>query len=230
MSTVLLFDIDGTLVSSSGVGRVAIERAFELRHGRSDVLPASFAGRTDKSITRDALLALGLRFDTEADLAREVDDTLAAYLRVLEEKLKGPHRVRIHPGIERALDLADQRADVALGLGTGNVIGGARLKLGCVGLFHRFAFGGFGDDAVERDAIILAGAQRGAARLNQPLERCRVVVVGDTPLDIAAAQAIGADSIAVATGVHTVAELREHGPTLACATLADPGVDEVLLG
>jgi phosphoglycolate phosphatase-like HAD superfamily hydrolase len=230
MSTVLLFDIDGTLVSSSGVGRMAIERAFELRHGRSDVLPASFAGMTDKAITRDALLALGLRFDTEADLAREVDDTLAAYLRILEQELKGAHGVRIHAGIERALDMAERRTDVALGLGTGNVMEGARLKLECVGLFHRFAFGGFGDDAIDRAEIILAGAKRGAAKLNQPLDRCRVVVVGDTPRDITAAQAIGADSIAVATGVHTPDELRAHRPTLTCETLADPGVDDVLLG
>lgn len=230
MSTVLLFDIDGTLVSSSGVGRIAIQRAFELRHGRADVLPASFAGMTDKAVVRDALLALGLRFTTEAELAREVDETLAAYLQVLAQALQGGHNVRIHAGIERALDMAERRTDVALGLGTGNVVEGARLKLGCVGLFHRFAFGGFGDDAIERPAIILTGAKRGAARLNQPLDRCRVVVVGDTPLDIAAAQAIGADSIAVATGVHTVDELRAHHPTLACDNLADPSVDEVLLG
>ncbi len=230
MSTVLLFDIDGTLVSSSGVGRIAIERAFELRYGRKDVLPASFGGMTDKAITRDALRALGLRFDSEADLNREVDATLAAYLCALEQELQGSSRVRIHEGIERALAMAECRADVALGLGTGNVLEGARLKLGCVGLFHRFAFGGFGDDSVDRAEILFAGAQRGAARLGQPLDRCRVVVIGDTPRDIAAAHAIGADALAVATGGHTVEELRAHAPRFACATLADPGADAVLFG
>ena len=119
---------------------------------------------------------------------------------------------------------------MALGLGTGNMREGARIKLGHAGIYHRFSFGGFGDDSIDRPEILAAGAQRGAAHLGLPLPACRVVVVGDTPKDVAAAQAIGAECIAVATGMHSVAELEAHRPTLACQDLNDQRADAVLFG
>jgi phosphoglycolate phosphatase-like HAD superfamily hydrolase len=138
--------------------------------------------------------------------------------------------IRVHDGILRALDLAEARPEVALGLGTGNMREGARIKLGHAGIYHRFSFGGFGDDSIDRPAILAAGARRGAAQLGLLLPDCRVVVVGDTPKDIAAAQAIGADCVAVATGMHSVAELEAHRPTLACQNLNDQRADAVLFG
>jgi hypothetical protein len=102
----------------------------------------------------------------------------------------------------RAMDLADARPDMALGLGTGNIRKGAEIKLGCVGIFHRFSFGGFGDDSIDRPTLLMAGARRGADKLGLPIEDCRIVVIGDTPRDVSAAKAIGAESIAVATGMH----------------------------
>ena len=232
MPTILLFDVDGTLVTTDGVGRRAIEKAFERRHGRRDVVSFSFAGMTDKAIVRDGLLALGRRFASETELQAEMEATLAFYLCVLEEEAAAAPAggIRVHDGIMRALDLAEVRPDVALGLGTGNLREGARIKLGHAGIYHRFAFGGFGDDSIDRPEILASGARRGAAQLGQPLYACRVVVVGDTPKDIAAAQAIGAQCVAVATGMHSVAELEVHTPTLACATLADPRADAVLFG
>ena len=232
MPTILLFDVDGTLVTTDGVGRRAIEKAFERRHGCRDVVSFSFAGMTDKAIVRDGLLALGRRFASETELQAEMEATLAFYLCVLEEEAAAAPAggIRVHDGIMRALDLAEVRPDVALGLGTGNLREGARIKLGHAGIYHRFAFGGFGDDSIDRPEILASGARRGAAQLGQPLYACRVVVVGDTPKDIAAAQAIGAQCVAVATGMHSVAELEVHTPTLACATLADPRADAVLFG
>ena len=230
MPTILLFDVDGTLVTSGGVGRRAIEQAFERRHGRSDVVSFSFAGMTDKAIVRDGLLALDKGFASEAALQAEIDATIAFYLNVLEEEAALAGSIRVHDGILRALDLAEARPEVALGLGTGNMREGARIKLGHAGIYHRFSFGGFGDDSIDRPEILAAGAQRGAAWLDLPLSACRVVVVGDTPKDIGAAQAIGAECVAVATGMHSVAELEAHAPKLACATLADPRADAVLFG
>ena len=230
MPTILLFDVDGTLVTTDGVGRRAIEKAFERRHGRADVVSFSFAGMTDKAIVRDGLLALGRRFVSETELQAEMDATLAFYLRVLEEEAATASGIRVHDGIMRALDLAEARPEVALGLGTGNLREGARIKLGHAGIYHRFTFGGFGDDSIDRPEILASGARRGAAQLGKPLEACRVGVVGDTPKDIAAAQAIGAECVAVATGMHSVAELEPHAPALACATLADPRADAVLFG
>jgi len=227
--TVLLFDVDGTLVTTCGAGRRAIERAFELRHGTKEVVNFSFGGMTDKAIVRDALLALGRSSAPQAELEREMDDMLRFYLEVLvEEVARTP--IRIHEGMVRALDMADARPEVALGLGTGNIRKGAEIKLGCVGIFHRFSFGGFGDDSIDRPSLLMAGARRGAAKLGLPIEDCRIVVIGDTPRDVAGAKAIGAESIAVATGMHDIAELKQCDPTAAFANLADPRADAVLFG
>jgi phosphoglycolate phosphatase-like HAD superfamily hydrolase len=230
MPTILLFDVDGTLVTSGGVGRRAIEQAFERRHGRRDVVSFSYAGMTDKAIVRGGLLALDKGFASEAVLRAEIDATIAFYLRVLEEEAATRGGIRVHDGILRALDLAESRPEVALGLGTGNMREGARIKLSHARIYHRFSFGGFGDDSIDRPEILAAGARRGAAQLGFPLQACRVVVIGDTPKDIAAAQAIGAACVAVATGMHSVAELEAHSPTLACQTLADQRADAVLFG
>jgi len=227
--TVLLFDIDGTLVTTCGAGRRAIERAFELRHGTKEVVNFSFGGMTDKAIVRDALTALGRTFSTEADRAREIDDMLRFYLEVLvDEVARTP--IRIHDGMVRAMDLAEARSDVAFGLGTGNIRRGAEIKLGCVGIFHRFSFGGFGDDSIDRPTLLMAGARRGADKLGLPIEDCRIVVIGDTPRDISGAKAIGAESIAVATGMHDIAELKLFEPTAAFENLADPRADAALFG
>jgi len=227
--TVLLFDVDGTLVTTDGAGRRAVERAFELRHGTKAVVAFSFGGMTDKAIVRSGLLALGRFFASETELLAEMEATLDFYLEVLAEEVSRT-TIRIHDGMERAMDMAEAQPGVALGLGTGNIRRGAQIKLGRVGIFHRFTFGGFGDDSIDRPPLLLAGARRGAEKLGAPVEECRIVVIGDTPKDIAGAQAIGADSIAVATGGHTLAELRACGPTAAFATLADAAAPAALFG
>jgi phosphoglycolate phosphatase len=227
--TVLLFDVDGTLVTTCGAGRRAVERAFESRHGSKEVLAFSFGGMTDKAIVRAGLLALGLTFADDAALEREMAATLDSYLEILADEVRRTH-IRIHDGMLRAMDMADARANVALGLGTGNIRRGAAIKLGCVGIFDRFSFGGFGDDSIDRPALLMAGARRGAEKLGIPIEDCRIVIVGDTPKDVSAAKAIGAESIAVATGMHDVADLRGCDPTAVFATLADPRAPELLFG
>ncbi|MGD0837234.1 MAG: HAD hydrolase-like protein [Polyangia bacterium] len=227
--TVLLFDVDGTLVTTCGAGRRAIERAFELRHGAKEVLSFSFGGMTDKAIVRNGLDALGLTGRDEAEIEAEVTATLALYLDLLvEEVARAP--IRIHAGMMAALAMADARSNVALGLGTGNIRKGAEIKLGCVDIYHRFSFGGFGDDSIDRPTLLMAGARRGADRLGVPIEDCRIVVVGDTPKDVAAAKAIGAEAIAVATGMHGVPELAACDPTAVFTNLADARAPAALFG
>jgi phosphoglycolate phosphatase len=227
--TVLLFDVDGTLVTTCGAGRRAVERTFELRHGSKDVLPFSFGGMTDKAIVRGGLLALGRTFESESALEEEIDATLAFYLTVLADEVTRA-TIRIHDGMERAMDMAAARSNVALGLGTGNIRKGAEIKLRRVGIYDRFSFGGFGDDSIDRPALLMAGARRGAEHLGVAIEDCRIVVIGDTPKDVAAAKAIGAESVAVATGMHDVGELRQCDPTAVFASLADPRAPDVLFG
>jgi phosphoglycolate phosphatase-like HAD superfamily hydrolase len=224
--TILLYDIDGTLISTAGAGRRAIELAFHQRFGRADVVSFPFDGMTDPLIVGLGLRALGL---DEAEIAREMAPTLAAYLKVLAAVCAEATNFRIHRGIEAALALTDGRPGFAVGLGTGNVEDGARLKLLRVGLAEQFAFGGYGSDHAERPALLRVGAERGAARLGRALADCRVVVIGDTPKDIAAAAAIGAESVAVATGSFGVTALRGYGATHAFTDLADPAAATALL-
>jgi phosphoglycolate phosphatase len=221
---VLLYDIDGTLISSSGAGRAALVRAFERRFGAGEFLAFRFDGMTDPAIIELGLRAAGVG---EAELGGEHVTMLAAYLDILEQACAAAE-FRVHAGIEASLARA-ARPGVAVGLGTGNVARGARLKLERVGLHHHFAFGGYGDDSGHRPTLLRIGAERGAARLGQPIEACRVVVIGDTPRDIEAARAIGADCIAVATGSYSVDELRAHQPTVAVPDLTAPEAAGALL-
>jgi phosphoglycolate phosphatase len=201
--TVFLFDIDGTLITTGGAGRRAMERAFEVVHGRPDAMAFPMDGMTDRLIIRQALAVIGAEATDAA-----IDRVLDAYVDVLREEVAScsDERYRVHAGMRDAIDGARARG-AAVGLGTGNIRAGARVKLERVGLADAFSFGGFGCDAEDRGALIRVGAERGAAELKVPLDRCRVVVIGDTPKDVAAARAIGAECVAVGTGHYDPAAL-----------------------
>ena len=224
--TVLLFDIDGTLLSTGGAGRRAFVRTCAERLGRPDACSGfRFDGMTDRGIVRKTLEAIDLE-PTEA----AIDELLAAYVSVLEDEVARAPEYRIHAGMERALSAARAREGVAVGLGTGNIREGARVKLSRGGLYHHFPFGGFGCDHEHRPTLIEIGAPRRAERLGAPLASCRVVIIGDTPADVAAAAAMGAESIGVGTGNFTPAALLACGATHAFQDLATPGALEALLG
>jgi phosphoglycolate phosphatase-like HAD superfamily hydrolase len=225
--TILLFDIDGTLVTTGGVGRRAVERAFERHHGRADACTQiRFDGMTDRSITRLGLTAIGIEATDAA-----IDSLLETYLGELADELRlsTPESYQVHPGAFEVL-AASREAGAAIGLGTGNIEAGARLKLEHVGLYRHFSFGGFGSDHELRVELIRRGAERGAEKLARPLGDCRVVIIGDTPKDVDAARGIGAESIGVGTGSFSAEQLREHGATHAFDDLTAPGVLTALLG
>lgn len=225
--TVLLFDIDGTLVTTGGAGRRAIERAFGEIYGEPHACDdVAFDGMTDRAITRAGLTAISVE-PTEA----AIDDFLARYVACLEAEVQAtdPARYRVHRGMSEAIEAGLARG-MAVGLGTGNIREGARVKLERVGLYQRFSFGGFGDDHELRPELIRAGARRGVEQLGVAWEAARVVVIGDTPKDVAAAQAIGAESIGVGTGSWKTAQLKEHGATAAFDDLGAPGALAAVLG
>jgi len=224
--TLLLFDIDGTLVWTGGAGRRAIERAFTACHGSDEACKAfSFAGMTDRAIAREGLAAIGI-----APSEAAIDALLACYLGFLDAELAASRNFRVIAGIEAAIAAAAARRHFAIGLGTGNLRTGAQKKLEHAKLWHHFPFGGFADDSEDRPTLIRRGAERGAARLGAPLERCRVVVVGDTPLDVAAARANGFEAFAVASGAIPLDVLAATRPDHVCNTLADEGALTRLLG
>jgi phosphoglycolate phosphatase-like HAD superfamily hydrolase len=222
--TVFLFDIDGTLVTTGGAGRRAMQRGFGAVHGRPDVMGFPMDGMTDRLIVRQALGCIAVAATDAA-----IDRVLAAYVAVLREEVDmvPDDRYRVHPGMREAIDRALGHG-VAVGLGTGNVREGARVKLERVGLHDTFRFGGFGSDAEDRVQLIRIGAERGAASLGLPAAQCRVVVIGDTPKDVAAAHGIGAECVAVGTGHFTPEALKACGATAAFRDLSSDGAVEAL--
>jgi phosphoglycolate phosphatase-like HAD superfamily hydrolase len=223
--TILLFDIDGTLLTTGHAGRRAMERTFA-RYGSADACRFRFDGMTDKQIARQALTTLGIEPTESAIMA-----SLATYLEFLEDEVRrvDAANYRLHVGITEALRSARER-ELGIGLGTGNLVEGARIKLSRVGVYEEFAFGGFGSDAEDRTELLRHGAERGARHVGAPLAECRVVVIGDTPKDVAAAQGIGAECIGVGTGAYTPDALLESGATYAFTSLSAPGALAALLG
>ncbi len=211
--TVLLFDIDGTLVTTGGAGRRAMERAFQQLHGRGDASDSfSMSGMTDRAIVRKALGIIGAQATEVA-----IDAVIEAYLAHLSEEVRkvDDHKYRVYPGMREAVAASRERSGVAVGLGTGNVRRGAQLKLERVGLYDQFDFGGFGCDHEDRVELIRHGARCGAQSLGAPLEECRVVVIGDTPKDVHAAKGIGAVCIGVGTGSFSAEALLAAGADFA---------------
>lgn len=232
--TILLFDIDGTLVSTAGAGRRAMIAAFADVQSSDSPQPAPgiegspcdfpFGGMTDRAIAREGLRRSGVAVDEAA-----IDGLLERYLVHLEREAAGGVGFVVLPGIREAIREARQRAGFAVGLGTGNIRRGAELKLTPVGLYDHFSFGGFGCDHEDRAELVRAGAIRGAALLGATMRECRVVVIGDTPRDVAAAKAVGADCLAVATGGYTIEELRDCGATFVFPDLATSGALSAML-
>ena len=232
MPTIYLFDIDGTLVSTGGVGRRALEAAFAQRYGQPGNFGFGFDGMTDRAIVALALQELRPAV-AGGDYESEIDSLLDLYTVALAaETQSSAHSFVVHDGAPDVLDALEpvrQRRAAVVGLGTGNIRRGAEIKLGAVGLYERFAFGGFGCDHHDRARLLAVGAARGAALLGRDLANCNVLVVGDTPKDVAAARAIGAACLAVATGRYSQAELRASGADYTAPTLASPEALRVLL-
>jgi phosphoglycolate phosphatase-like HAD superfamily hydrolase len=207
----VLFDIDGTLLSSGGAGVRGMTRAFEEVHG----VPAAFegvpiAGRTDRAILADAFVRAGVpASDEHASRFR------AAYFRHLADEL-AVAEVRVMPGVDLVLDALDLDERFTLALLTGNYAEGAKLKLESAGVWSRFAFGAYGDEFVNRRDLVPLALTRAAEAGLSPES---VIVIGDTPLDVDCALAHGALAVAVATGSYGVDALRASGADLVVETL-----------
>jgi phosphoglycolate phosphatase-like HAD superfamily hydrolase len=215
--TVYLFDIDGTLLSSGGAGKAAVEAAMVSEFAiaqPAEAIPMS--GRTDRAIIQDVFRWHGIE-----DSLHNWQRFLAAYLGQLPTCL-ARHQGRVMPGIPALLGRLSARTDVTVGLLTGNVREGARLKLGHFGLFHYFTLGGFGDQHLDRDDVAREALAAVRRRLNGSLDLGRIWVIGDTPLDVRCARAIGVRAVAVGTGWHSMDELAAAGPDLLLPDLSDP--------
>lgn len=215
---VLLFDIDGTLIRSGGAGKSAMEDALRSEFGLTELHDGvPYSGRTDPSIARDLLNVHGLD-SCDANIHRLRD----AYLRHLPESLKR-HNGIILPGVRELLERLRVVDQIAVGLLTGNIREGARFKLSHYGIWDYFPFGGFADGIHDRDEVARAALVEVARHLKREIQPNNIWVIGDTPLDVKCARAIGAKAVAVATGWHPLEELEATGADWVFRDLSEPG-------
>ncbi len=224
----ILFDIDGTLVQG-GPAKGAFELAMVETFGTAgNTVGVSFAGKTDPQIARELLAGAG--FDP-AEIEAGFEALWGRYLGHLEERLV-ERPMEVLPGVPELLDALDpHEAEVGVGLLTGNIEGGARLKLGSARLWGRFRVGSYGSDHEERDALPAIALRRARDVWGRDVPPTEAVVIGDTPRDVVCGQKGGARTLAVATGSYAVDALEETGADRVLADLTDTdGVLDWLLG
>ena len=220
MRKLILFDIDGTLVLTGGAGIRAMNRACEELVGHPlalDGIPV--AGRTDRIILTDVVARAGHALDDGL-----LERLREAYISKLKEEIERPGRTQsfeslgargglkaVMPGIRELLDALERRDDVFLGLLTGNFEAGARIKLAHFDLWRYFRCGAYGDDAADRNELVPFALARARQAGLPDIAPHDILVVGDTPHDVACARAVGATPVAVATGGFTVKQLGESG-------------------
>jgi phosphoglycolate phosphatase-like HAD superfamily hydrolase len=210
----VLFDVDGTLISAGGAGMRAFYRAlrsvFDIEASRELIRPD---GKTDPLILKELMACLDLA-DRWSDRTQEA--VFSSYLGFLEDEMcraKEQGLVGILPGALELLEMLSGQSDFCIGLATGNLERGAYIKLDKAGLNGYFRFGGYGSDSEDRTTLTRIGIRRGAQVIApEPVEG--VFVVGDTPLDILHGHAVGASVIAVSSAGYSPSDLSLHGPDL----------------
>lgn len=219
---VVLFDIDGTLITAvrrpeyRGRMRSMLEDVFGTC-GR--IAEVDFGGRTDLSIYRDALECEGISIDQIRERLPRMERMMVALVKEMAET---GEVYRVCAGVRELLDSLARDPRFVTSLLTGNVEALAEAKLTTVGIYHYFqSRGAFGSDAEERDHLPAIAAERINGHLGLTLTPERFVIIGDTPRDISCARYFGARVVAVATGAHSPAQLESHSPDALLADLSD---------
>lgn len=211
----VLFDIDGTLISTGGAGGAAWSRAFEDIYGEPlDITKVTESGMVDTEVGTTALKSKLERDPTKRELAA----AMGRYLMHLPDTVAESDGYRVMAGIE---DLLERLVDEGylLGLTTGNVEAAAHTKLSRANLNRFFAFGGYGSDATDRVGLTKAAIQRAALVSGGQVVPAECVAVGDTPRDVKAARGAGIRVVAVATGNYPLEELQATDPDWALASV-----------
>lgn len=224
MTTVLFWDVDGTLLTTGRAGIFAWEEAALEATGRAVELDKlETAGLTDPQVAARILEACGT--ETKPETVRTLTRLYERYLPASLPKRAG----KVMPGVREILEHARGRADVHSFLLTGNTRAGADAKLSYYGIAGFFADGAFSDDQPDRPSIARAALEL-ARRAHQDVRLDSVYVIGDTPHDIHCGRAIGARCVAVASGPYSVSELEAHDPWWAVERLPEPSIFAAKLG
>jgi phosphoglycolate phosphatase len=217
--SLILFDIDGTLLLSGGAGVRSMTRAFEILFDVPDGFAGiEVAGHTDTFLLSQALNRAGIT-DTRETHERFRD----AYLRILAEEIRQPGSGRhgVMPGVESLLAAVRAAPRFHLGLLTGNYELAAQIKLTHFGLCDFFSWGAFGEESADRNELARLAMGRARERSVPEAACARATIVGDTPHDIACARAVGARAIAVATGSYSAADLQLAGADVVLSDLSN---------
>ena len=211
-----LFDIDGTLVLTGGAGMFAFAETFAEDFGVPEISrEVPFAGQSDRGIAGNLFVAHGVE-----NTAENWERFREGYVARLLDHLRRREGV-VLPGVFGLLDRLEAMGDVHIGLLTGNVAAAAEIKLSYYDLWHRFEFGGFGDDHADRNDIAAMAVTRARQHHGSQSSEERVIIIGDTPNDIRCARSVGAYAVAVPTGHITAEELAATEPDLLVKTLED---------
>jgi phosphoglycolate phosphatase-like HAD superfamily hydrolase len=223
MPSIVLFDIDGTLIRTGRAGSRAMDRAFQDLFGIAGAFDGiQMGGRTDRWILEDAAARAGVSLDKST--VQRFRDRYCERLRDALPEATQPKGVL--PGVQTLLETLAAPAfdgEIFVGLLTGNCQEGARIKLEHFDLWRFFRCGGFGDEARDRDELFPVALHRAVACGAPSVSPQEVIVVGDTPLDVACAAAAGARSVAVATGAADFETLEQSGAHLVVRDLSDTG-------
>lgn len=204
----VLFDIDGTLIADDGAAREAFTEALQHVYGfRGDVRRYDFSGRTDPQIARMILADDGW---IEPDVDTRLPDLWKHYLGGLARNVPG--RVRALAGVRAMLDAVRAEERLTVGLLTGNIEPGARIKLGAVGLNDFFRFGAFGSDSPRREELPPIAAECAAIATSHAFRGSDVVIIGDSIYDVRCGVPHGATTIAIASGKTAAAALKAEKP------------------
>jgi phosphoglycolate phosphatase len=216
----VLFDIDGTLLSSEGLGRASMQRALADVFGSPGSPLYRYDGKTDKQIVRDVMRLEG---HSDEYIDARMESLILLYLEGLRTGAQsGKFNVRPLAGVVEVLDALESRKDVVLGLLTGNVEPGARVKLTAAGIDpNRFRVNAFGSDHEHRPQLPAIAQRRASETLGLDITGERLVVIGDTPADIECGRSLGARAIGVASGHYTVEQLEAHDPYAVFPSLAN---------
>ncbi len=215
----VLFDIDGTILVARGAGRRALAVALKDVYGTAGNIDGyDLRGQTDPRIVHDLMEGAGLEREAVRD---RLDDCFEAYVRGLAAEIGDGRAVVTLPGIADLVRRLHDHGEVLLGLLTGNIEAGARIKLAPTGLLPYFRLGAYGSDHDDRRQLPSLAARRAHALVGVPLAPDQVVVIGDTPRDIECARHFGAVAVAVATGQYSREALEAESPDLLFESFAD---------
>ena len=231
MKRLILFDIDGTILTTNGAAKQAFHRALLEVYGQAGPIDTHpFDGKTDPQIARELLSLGGL---TDQAIDEGAPALWRTYLRELAVELaRTDHRTGVYPGVVELLAELERRPESAvLALLTGNVEPGAELKLRSASVDTRFGFGAFGSDNERRDQLPAIAVERALEHTGRRFRDREIIIIGDTPFDITCGASLGVRAIGVATGRFSTDELRDAGADAVLENLADTeSVLDLLLG